>query len=138
MQPQNSETNSEHQVGQEQQPQVPQQERVPILPSPEGGIESGAERKEQTAEAHAAVADAAAQGAPVVPVPPPVDDAQPVSASGPLVAADEDVIEKEWVDKAKQIIASTKDDPYQRSTQVNQLQHDYLKKRYGKELGAAE
>ena len=46
------------------------------------------------------------------------------------------VIEKEWVDKAKQIITETHDDPYQRSNRVNQLQKEYLKKRYGKDLGA--
>lgn len=55
----------------------------------------------------------------------------------PLVAADEDLIEKEWVDKAKKIIEATKDDPYKREQEVGKLQADYLRKRYGKELGAA-
>jgi len=32
-------------------------------------------------------------------------------ADTPLVAADEDLIEKEWVDKAKKIVEATKDDP---------------------------
>lgn len=56
----------------------------------------------------------------------------------PQVAADEDLIEKEWVDKAKKIIAETKDDPHAREMQVGKLQTDYLKKRYGKELGNQE
>ncbi len=53
----------------------------------------------------------------------------------PLVAADEDLIEKEWVDKVKKIIILTKDDPYERSRVITQLQIDYLKKRYNKTLG---
>jgi len=137
MQPQNIENNG----GLEQLPvqPTPGGERVPVLPSPEGGIETGADRREQTAEAQAAVADAAAStaGAQVQPLPPtPVMSAPPVQTVGPLVAADEDVIEKEWVDKAKQIILETKDDPHARTNRVNELQRDYLKKRYGKDLGA--
>jgi Txe/YoeB family toxin of Txe-Axe toxin-antitoxin module len=61
---------------------------------------------------------------------------QPTDDS-PAVAGDEDVIEKEWVDKAKKIIQETKDDPYTRTTRVNELQKDYLKKRYNKDLGAS-
>jgi hypothetical protein len=138
MQPQNIESRG----GQElQQPVgVPSNERVPVLPSPEGGIETGADRREQTAEAQAAAADAAATGVPVQQpaATTPVDEpsAQPVG-DGPAVAGDEDVIEKEWVDKAKQIIETTKNDPHERTERVNQLQKDYLKKRYGKELGAS-
>jgi Txe/YoeB family toxin of Txe-Axe toxin-antitoxin module len=62
-----------------------------------------------------------------------------VSAIGatPLAAADDDLIEKEWVDKAKKIVEETKDDPYRREQAVGQLQKDYLKKRYGRELGEA-
>ena len=43
--------------------------------------------------------------------------------------------EKEWVDKLKKIIILTKDDPYERSRVITQLQIDYLKKRYNKTLG---
>ena len=57
----------------------------------------------------------------------PVDD-------NPLVAADEDLIEKEWVDRAKKIIADTKHDPYEQEQAINRLQADYQKKRYGREL----
>ena len=119
---------------------TPNGERIPVLPTPESGIETGAERVEQTAEASAAAADAATAGAPVMPLAlpvVPVPESQTISDS-PLVAADEDVIEKEWVDKAKKIILETKDDPYARSSRVNELQKDYLKKRYNKELGASE
>lgn len=56
----------------------------------------------------------------------------------PVIANDDDLIEKEWVDKAKKIIAETKDDPYKREREVSRLQADYLRKRYGKELGVTE
>jgi len=109
---------------------------------PETGIETGAERRERAAELQAAQADASAAATPVVAVPePPVAPVQPsttpVVTDSPLTAANDDVIEKEWVDKAKQIISITKDDPYKRGQQVGELQRDYMKKRYGKDVGAS-
>lgn len=58
-------------------------------------------------------------------------------STGPTIANDDDLIEKEWVDKAKKIIAETQNDPYLREQQVTKLQSDYLRKRYGKELGTS-
>lgn len=58
--------------------------------------------------------------------------------STPLVAADEDLIEKEWVDKAKKVISETKDDPYRRETEVKKLQVEYIRKRYGKVISDDE
>lgn len=60
--------------------------------------------------------------------------AVPASDTNPISASDEDVIEKEWVDKAKKIVAQTKDDPYAQEKEVSKLQADYLKKRYGREI----
>lgn len=114
-------------------------ERVPVLPNPETGIETAPERREQTAEASAAAADAASGAVPLPqPVTPVATPTQVTTDDTPIAASDDDVIEKEWVDKAKQIILETKDDPHGRTNRVNKLQQDYLKKRYGKELGAAE
>jgi len=81
---------------------------------------------------------AAAQSiAPVLPplptIAPPVATPQaPVTDTNPTAAADEDLIEKEWVEKAKKVIADTKHDPYLQEQEVSKLQADYLKKRYGK------
>lgn len=62
--------------------------------------------------------------------------ADPVATSAnPVVAADDDLIEKEWVDQAKKIINDTKDDPRRRELEVTKLQIDYLKKRYGRDVG---
>ncbi len=52
----------------------------------------------------------------------------------PMIAGDDEVIEKEWVDKAKRIVDQTKDNPYQQEKEVSKLQADYLKKRYGKDV----
>lgn len=64
------------------------------------------------------------------------DDSQ--SSAGPAIADDVDVIEKEWVDKAKKIVSVTKDDPYEQEKEVSKLQADYLMKRYGKQIKIVE
>ena len=60
------------------------------------------------------------------------------ASSNPAIADDVDVIEKEWVDKAKQIIELTKDNPHQQEREVGKLQQDYMQKRYGKKIKSAE
>lgn len=136
MQPQNV----EHRATNEQLLAVPPAtaERVPVLPAPESGIETGVERREQLGEAQAAVADATTAAVTAMPQVSPHQDQPQSNAtnSNPLVAADEDVIEKEWVDRAKKIVLATKDNPHGRQQQVSELQKDYLQKRYGKQLGA--
>ena len=116
------------------------------LEAPERGFEElpqlNPERQEQAAPQER-VADPAASAQPVpitlpTPVAPTQDDQKAATDDLPAVAADEDLIEKDWVDKAKKIIAETRDDPYRREREVGRLQADYLKKRYGKELGAAD
>jgi hypothetical protein len=74
---------------------------------------------------------------PAIPVPVPVPQKPQDDTTGPSIASDDDLIEKEWVDKAKKIIAATQNDPYRREQEVNKLQVDYLRKRYGKELGTS-
>jgi hypothetical protein len=65
----------------------------------------------------------------------PDDNKSSLVLNAPSVAADDDLIEKEWVKKAKEIIADTHDNPRKRETEVSRLQRDYLKKRYRKEIG---
>jgi hypothetical protein cdiviTM7_01500 len=77
---------------------------------------------------------------PTVPLPTTPAVQAPVSTTTstddtPLIASDDDLIEKEWVDKLKRIITLTKDDPYERARVIAQLQADYLKKRYNREMG---
>ncbi len=80
---------------------------------------------------------------PTVPVHPPDTAANPAtaavgSADGPQVAADADLIEREWVDTAKQIVARTKQDPYVQARELYKLRTDYMKKRYDKSVEPAE
>jgi len=115
-------------------------EQMPTMAS-----EVVAEKSSEQMERHAEIS----QGETVPVLPPPVvgavqqppQPATPIKSATvsdvPLVAADEDLIEKEWVDKAKKIVEETKDDPYRREQEVGKLQADYLRKRYGKELGAS-
>lgn len=75
---------------------------------------------------------------PLLPNPAPATSNQPVGdvsvASTALAASDDGLIEKEWVDKAKKIIAQTKNDPYTQEKEVSKLQAEYIKKRYGKDI----
>ncbi len=109
---------------------------------PERGLlETGNEHKEQASEAAAKTSDLSGPTiVPLMPAAPPTDDAvsdDQAALAAPAVAADEDLIEKEWVDRAKKIVADTREDPYSQENAVSQLQKDYLKKRYGRELGEA-
>ncbi len=54
------------------------------------------------------------------------------SVSGPAIAGDVDVIEKEWVDKAEALVKMTAGDPHAEEEAVEALQIDYLQKRYGR------
>jgi hypothetical protein len=56
----------------------------------------------------------------------------------PSMADDADLIEKEWVSKAKAIVERTKDDPRQQSQEINYFKADYLKKRYNKDVKVSE
>lgn len=56
--------------------------------------------------------------------------------TSPATAEDSDLIEKEWIEKAKSIVEKTRKDPFLQSQGLNQLKAEYLQKRYGKNLGA--
>lgn len=79
----------------------------------------------------------AAPAQPFLPTPTQAQPAPPAVQSqigNPMVAGDDDLIEKEWVDKAKNIIQQTRSDPYAQEKEVSKLQADYIKKRYGKDV----
>ena len=121
-------------------------EHMPMPPStgemfnaPEVGHDMGHDARLET------VVDAPAQAempgpVPVIPVlpgpvpviPDPAQQAQGVATDAPATAADEDLIEKEWVDKAKEIVARTQGDPHAKSNELTGLKKEYIQKRYGK------
>ena len=133
-------------------PQVRQNpESMPAIPGgveyrPPGTTESAERQVGQSAEQlkAGAVEQAGSLAQPAISVVPlPVvsstaSDESISDATNPIIASDEDLIEREWVDQVKKIIVLTKDDPYERARVIAQLQADYLKKRYNKQLGQAE
>ena len=60
------------------------------------------------------------------------------SNSNPAIADDNDLIEKEWVSKAKKIIEATREDPYAQSKEITEFKADYMKKRYNKNIKVSE
>lgn len=124
---------------------MPRGPEVPQFPRPEAQpqrrVEYGErqETRERVTDAGAgdAVAPAAPQAAlPQTPLAPTLSGmpTQDAVDDTPLVAADEDLIEMEWVNKAKKIVNETKSDPYLQEREISRLQASYLQKRYGKEV----
>jgi hypothetical protein len=108
--------------------------------SPESALGQASEQFEKRSEAAVLASTSSTLPAPVLPaaVQSAVDDTTTTPVDDmPILANDDDLIEKEWVDKAKKIILETKDDPYRREQEVGKLQAEYLRKRYGRELGAS-
>jgi hypothetical protein len=56
------------------------------------------------------------------------------AAQSNSATADIDVIEKEWVEKAKSIVSKTKDDPRGQSIELSGMKREYIEKRFGKSL----
>jgi hypothetical protein len=73
-----------------------------------------------------------------LPTPPSMPTTSPGSIAtqnNPAQASDDtDLIEKEWVNKAKQIVEQTKDNPYQQSEELTVFKADYMKKRYNRAI----
>lgn len=119
-------------------------EKLPALDSSEHENTKGIEAYEKRSELNAVIGDVGNAGTSTA-LQPLTDGSQgqitigSTSLTGnPLIANDDDLIEKEWVDKAKKIIAETQNNPYKRDEEVGKLQVDYLKKRFGRELGVPE
>ena len=60
------------------------------------------------------------------------------ASHGTMIADDSDLIEKEWVIRAKSIVSQTKDDPNLQNKEVNKIKAEYMKKRYNKDLKVSE
>ena len=79
------------------------------------------------------------------PVQPPTDKqstpqqaAATVAKVAPDSAADSDKLELQWINKVKQIVRDTRDDPYEQNRQLAALKADYMQKRYGKVVKLSE
>jgi hypothetical protein len=149
MEPQYTGQNFETAAPAEKAPESVTPENSPNLPpSPEASIQTPEQAK--SAE-HLAVEHQG--GAPMLPatqqpaVPQPVtddvsadDQAQDatVVATTPATAADNDTIEKEWIDKVKKVISSTANDPHRQQKYASQLMTNYVLKRYGRKIGETD
>ncbi|MDR3125832.1 MAG: hypothetical protein LBU20_02065 [Candidatus Nomurabacteria bacterium] len=111
------------------------------LPNPE--ILTSSIEQAQSAE-QLAVDHAGSMPLPTVPAPTATQtqDVSSPTASGdtsqsatPATAADSNQIEKEWIDKVKQVINHTADDPHAQQREASRLMADYVLKRTGRKIG---
>lgn len=68
---------------------------------------------------------------------PPVDDSTAQAIANPthqLPAEESDLIEKEWVQRAKHIVATTQDDPHKQKSEISKAKADYIQKRFNKTI----
>jgi hypothetical protein len=108
-------------------------EQTPVGPTPEKMPGAG----EHPGAAMQPVMQPPAPLVPATQVPsqaPPVKPAHPVGTSVPAIASDADLIEKEWVEIAKQIVEKTRSDPHVQNKEINKFKADYMKKRYDKDI----
>ena len=86
----------------------------------------------------------AQMSAPMVPIMPGASAVQSVATqptpapTTPSLADDADLIEKEWVMKAKAIVERTREEPHQQTAEMSRFKADYLKKRYNKDIKISE
>jgi hypothetical protein len=102
------------------------------------------QQAESAPAASAEKAPTASQGAlPAIPVIPviPTDDSQltatddeSTSSASTKALDDKDLIEREWVDKAKAIVEHTAEDPFKQTEEMSGLKADYLHQNYNKSI----
>jgi Txe/YoeB family toxin of Txe-Axe toxin-antitoxin module len=137
MEPQSPQANSSPEMGAYRTSEAPANSGEVKSSMPEASKGSAETREVAPQSAGAPASVPVLPAMPSLPLPQSQTNSKPVQSAqddSPLVATDEDVIEKEWVDKAKKIVAQTKTDPYTQEKEVSKLQADYIKKRYGKEI----
>ncbi len=108
------------------------------MPQIERPPESGEIYQDKKQEVDAVQAEVAQIAMPALPAP-VLTTTQSISSAvsddSPIVANDDDLIEKEWVDKAKKILSETREDPYKREQEISKLQIEYIRRRYGRQIG---
>lgn len=116
---------------------VPSGERtsVPQIEHVLGNSEAYRDNKQEIGAAQAEIAQVAMPALPTPVLVTPQQSQASVADDSPIVANDDDLIEKEWVDKAKKILAETRDDPYKREREISKLQIEYIRRRYGRQIG---
>jgi len=120
-----------------------------LAPSPE----SLGKAQEQTVEAPTSQQETVAKQPPAPVIPsisslPPVTDTPVLASAQPsddqslvgqaqgagVIAEDKNRIEKQWVERAKAIVAQTQDDPYRQKNEMSKVKAEYIQKRFNKGL----
>jgi histone deacetylase complex regulatory component SIN3 len=116
----------------------PIEQATPMMPN---AAEQAPAPEMAAAPPAAAAVPASIPAAGALAVAPVVPDDQAAAASAPSTAStslpakdDGDLIEKEWVNKAKQIVERTREDPYKQSEELTIFKADYMKQRYNKTI----
>ncbi len=109
-------------VGSETLPMPADQLAAPSEKTTAVGTADPASSAQAMAAAQSIVGDSSAQ--------PPAS----ATSTSHLSAQDVDLIEKEWVQKAKDIVSHTIGDPYTQNKEINKIKADYIKKRYNKDI----
>lgn len=124
----------------------PVMEQAPAGLTPEAAQISAEQGGAQAARAEAAPTSQPSGGSAPMPTSIPLPTAPAAPAQQPTGAPlstptaslqasdDSDLIEKEWVNKAKMIVERTRDDPYKQSEELTMVKIDYMKKRYNKTI----
>ncbi len=116
-----------------QQPQPSSPE--PLKPAQVAGAEAVPVVAADSAATGSQAAPAATPTSPAVAAPATTASTPPASATPtPAQADDVDVIEKEWVDAAKAMEEKTAGDPHAEEEGFEDLQVDYIHKRFGKDI----
>jgi hypothetical protein len=120
---------------------------LPPLPETEKAqeqtVEAPPSRPEQTAKQPKQPAlpavpdDIPAAHQPVIGAP-PQDAVKPIPVDPKATAADTDNIEREWVDKVKNVVARTQEDPHLQKEQVSRIKAEYIQKRFNKTIKTDE
>lgn len=123
------------------EPTQPNQSPAPSAEQPALAPESQPAVAEVGPQSPPVAAPSASPATPVtVPAPaassPPATPSAPATGSTPTptTADDGDVIEKEWVDAAEKMVDRTAGDPHAEEAGFEDLQVDYIKKRFGKDI----
>ncbi len=113
-------------------PMNPAVESAPISKTPEAPLRSP-EMQPQPAVAGPPTAADTSMVSPQ-PVAATIPQAPPVVLPASMPADDVDVIEKQWVDKAKAIVAATHSDPRLQNQELSKVKASYIKNRFHKDI----
>lgn len=69
---------------------------------------------------------------------PPSTTPAPALSSIPVQLKDESTIEQQWIEKVKQVVVRTQDDPFMQNKLLSELKAEYLETRYGRPTGAKQ